>query len=453
MDQLNLSRRLVWTAQITNGVSFVWLASASKHRISLALYFLGTLFVGELILRPAFGLALSDIFFLLAVMAFALEQLASHRMPTLGLPVPVVVGGLVFTIGGLVSSVLSRDRLASFETLGRIDYVIMVWLWLGTQIVTTVGQLELVARLWGVSIAVTSMGGLFELLLPGLIPGAVTSGGRIAGLTQDVSDLGGATSIALAPCLMFAIRPRASRRSRFLAYSVAALALIGLILSGSVSGFLAAACGVAFWILVGRPGRRFVLSLGAVALVGLSVVAIQAVRQGATPIQRIAEVLGRGADKRSFVATLQTRLDSDAAVLSVIHGHPLVGIGLDNASYLRAIGQLVHNIFLEAWLGGGFLAFLGLALLVAGIARAGFACIRLAPELQPMGSAAMSSFVAFIAFAMTAPVLLSRYAWIPGALIVILAQIRQRSSTSQIMEASGGRPSITAVRYVQPASP
>jgi O-antigen ligase len=407
-----------------------WIPEGDCCSISLALYLLGTILLGELALRPAFGITLSDLFFLLALLALVVELLIKRRVPTLGLPPLTMVGGVLFTVGGLVSSALSRDRLASVDALVRIDYVIMVWLWLGTQIVTTARQLELVTRLWGISAAVTSLAGLIQLLLPGVVPDTGSSGGRIAGLTQDVSDLGGITSIALIPCLMFAASPRTARWSRLLAVSIAALVLTGLILSGSVSGFLAAVCGLSVWIVIGRPGRRVVFALCALAFMALIVVLLQTIRNGATPAARLASVFGQGPDKRGFVTTFQTRLDSDRAALSVIWHHPLIGIGLDNNSYLHAIGTLVHNIFLEAWLGGGFLAFLGLLLVVAGIAYAGLGQLRSPAESRSMAAALLASFIAFCVFAMTAPALLSRYAWMPAGLILILIGIQRDGSMS-----------------------
>jgi O-antigen ligase len=247
----------------------------------------------------------------------------------------------------------------------------------------------------------------------------------MTGLTQHVNDLGGLTAIALVPSLMFATTARFGRSLRLVGVATSALILSGLILSGSVAGFAAAAAAVLGWLLMRRPDRRLVLAIGLLILAGLGSVALQAVRNGVSPAARLTNVLGGAGDRSSG----HTRLEIDLAALQQIATHPILGVGLNNESYVRATGDLVHNVLLEVWLGGGTVALIGFVIMLAAVAYSGFRNVReLVDEERDLATSTFAAFCGLLVFGLAAPVLLSRYAWMPVAMLVILRQLRIQSN-------------------------
>ena len=390
----------------------------------------GVLLVGELAIRPFLGLTLSDIWFLVALGLTVTLMLVERRAGAVVQNVPRAFwfGAVLFTLGGLISSMWSTNRSASFLELVRLEYVVVVWLWLGPQIVKVPPQLERVMYLWVGSAVLASIAAIIQVLAGDVIPNTHISNGRMTGLTQHVNDLGGVTAIALVPSLAILTLPAVSPLKRAGGTLCAAITLTGLLLSGSVTGFVAAVTGSVAWIVIWRPSKRIIGSLTLVVFFGAVFAVVQSVRQGISPWTRLLAVFGVG---NQIGDTSQTRVHVDEAALQAIREHPLVGVGLDQASSLRAVGDLVHNIILEAWLGGGLLAVIGIGLLIGSGLWSTWAIARRESGLQRMLAAQLfGSSVAFLVFAMGAPVLLSRYAWLPIALTLTLVQIRRSYPTT-----------------------
>jgi O-antigen ligase len=384
------------------------------------MYLLGVLLVGELVIRPVFALTLSDVFFLLAFAAVVVEGVVRGVPPRLALPWPFLLGALLFNVGGLISSHYSSHSRDSLLEVARLDYVLVVWLWLGPQILTTTSQLSFAIRLWTVSSAITGTGAVIQLVFGDVIPSTHIAAGRMTGFTQHVNDLGDLSAIALVPSLMFAAWPGARRRERAFGIAITVLILAGMILSGSVTGFVAAGFAICVWLVMTKPNPRSLLIPGTLVVASLGVLVLQAVHKGVSPVARLLEVFGGPGAQ----ATGQTRLQVDLAALEAIRGHPFVGVGLDGASIINAAGDLVHNILIEVWLGAGLVGFLGLVLILAVVAWAAFGALRECKGgLLLIARALVASLAAFVTVGMAAPVLLSRYAWLPAAMTMVLRQL------------------------------
>ena len=86
---------------------------ASTLRLPRALYYLGTLLVSELALRPhapKLTITVSDWLFLGSLLAVVCALAVGHRPIQVRLPRLLLVGILLFTIGGLLSSVDAEMR-------------------------------------------------------------------------------------------------------------------------------------------------------------------------------------------------------------------------------------------------------------------------------------------------------------------------------------------------------
>jgi O-antigen ligase len=406
--------------------------------------------VGELVIRPVFALTLSDLCFLLAFAAVVVQGVIRRVPFEFRLPWLLLVGALLFNAGGAISSLYSNHSRASLLELARLDYLLVVWLWLGPQIITRTDQLFFAVRLWTISSALAGAGAVIQLVFGDVIPNTHISSGRMTGLTQQVNDLGGLTAIALVPCLMLATMPDMTRVQRLLGIGAAVLVLAGLILSGSVTGFVAAGLSVGAWLITTSRDRRLLLTLGALVAAILGVVVVQAVRKGVSPEARLVQVFTGPGDQ----STGRTRLQVDLTALQAIQHHPFVGVGLDSASYIKVTGDLVHNILIEAWLGAGLLGFVGLGLILVAVARAVVHRIReCGGEQRLLAQALLSSFVAFFVFSMAAPVLLSRYAWLPAAMILILHRLCTNQSGRDAVRTSAAVARPTARIPAEPPEP
>jgi O-antigen ligase len=248
------------------------------------------------------------------------------------------------------------------------------------------------------------------------------------GLTQHVNDLGGLTAIALVPAVMLATRPNLAQGWRALRIVVMGLVVAGLILSGSVTGFVSAAVGLALWFLfLGRRGR-ILLALGVVAVVAVAVAGLQLTSHGRSPLQRLEQVT---ATNGSEAGTFATRIALDEQAIQVVEHNPLVGVGLDAADARDRIGNFAHNMLLGAWMGAGLLGIFGIVLALAAVASVGLRAVRAASDQEEriLARALAIAFVVFLVFGMAVPLLYQRYAWMPAALLVALrAQQLRRAS-------------------------
>jgi O-antigen ligase len=402
--------------------------ASGSDRWRTVLYYIGAILSGVLVFRPALGLTASDWFFFGALVVVLYQVIWERTKVQASLPRLLVLGVALFAVGGLASSLHASHRTQSALIVLRLVYVTIVWFWVGAAILRSREQLLIAASLWTISAALSSSAAIFQLLLGNVIPGTAVSWGRMPGLTQHVNDLGGLTAIALVPAVMLATRPNLARGWRALSIVVMGLVVAGLILSGSVTGFVSAAVGLALWFLfLGRRGR-ILLALGVVAVVAVAVAGLQLTSHGRSPLQRLEQVT---ATNGSEAGTFATRIALDEQAIQVVEHNPLVGVGLDAADARDRIGNFAHNMLLGAWMGAGLLGIFGIVLALAAVASVGLRAVRAASDQEEriLARALAIAFVVFLVFGMAVPLLYQRYAWMPAALLVALrAQQLRRAS-------------------------
>jgi O-antigen ligase len=116
---------------------------------------------------------------------------------------------------------------------------------------------------------------------------------------------------------------------------------------------------------------------------------------------------------------------------TAIERDPFLGVGLDLVSVTKPFGVVsyqydVHNLVIGTWYKAGLFGLIGLLMAVFAVLRVGWTAIldsRTDSE-EVVVAALLSSFVAFVVFAMGAPVLFSRYGWIPAALLLALRAVQ-----------------------------
>jgi O-antigen ligase len=404
------------------------------------LYFAGLALIGEVSFRPL-SLTISDALFFAALVATVIDLFRGKARATLQLPRPLVYGISAFAVGGFISSVASAHPIDSMLALARFIYIVLIWFWLGTILISSLRQLYRAVAFWSFSVAVVGLSAIVQLFwtkLPGMCAlqycnygGNTRLLGRMAGFTQAPNDLGAMAAIVLIPGLMLAIRPGISVALRILGSAFVLATVIGLIISGSVAAMTAAIVAVLLWVLLSGVTRKQIAAVAVVAATIILAVGLQSAVRAQSPLQRLEAVLA----PKDPNASLNGRIRIDKATLELIRESPLVGIGLDSKSADDKLlrfgfrkGQGAHNFFLAAWLGGGVLALLGLLLIVGYILRLGYQTVRSTsndPEYSRLAIALTIAFITYMVFGIVSPTLYLRYGWVSAALLIALAHLHR----------------------------
>jgi O-antigen ligase len=365
-----------------------------------------------LLLRGPGDLPIGD----LAVAVAGLLAVVSLARPRLRVPGALRVAGALVVIGALVASIVSSDPLGSLAIGGRLAYTVLVVPWILLTLLTEQKHVERAVLWWLAGAALCSAAAVLQHFLGDVIPGgAITPDSRFTGVTSHPSDLGGIASMSAAAALGAAFSPL-PRRQHVLAVVILAVSMVGLLMSGSVSGLLATCAGVLFLILRGsiKPSRALVLGAALSTVVGFAVALLTSA--GALgPIQRLLQTTGQ-TEASAESNTAGTRVElADRAVRAII-ARPLTGHGLvaDDNDLLGTF--TVHNIFLAAWHAGGVLVFLGVLIASALALRY---CLRRRSS-DSMLTAVAAAVVAALVFAQTAPSMFNRYYWLPIAFAIVL---------------------------------
>jgi O-antigen ligase len=394
------------------------------------LYFAGMLAIGQTTVRPVLGLTLSDWLFFAALCAVLCDMAVRPQPLSLRMPWLIILGVALFVVSGMLSSVGALEPLQSAARVARFGYLTLAWFWVGTAVLTSWRDVRIATGCWVTSIAVDGLAAVLQargVAVPFLGP---IMWGRMTGLMEHVNDLGGAAGVALVPAFVLALT---ARRLRGIAYWCLALAgvIAALLLSGSVSGMAAGAVAVLVWLVLASRGVRPVVLVATALVVAVGVVQLQTGLGLPTPLQRLLTATGRSDGGQ--LSTISTRVEGYDNAWAALGDGGWTGAGLDTESGYIGPGVEVHDVFLKAWYEAGWFALIGMLLVVAGALGYGLAAARRAPLGRPrlISLAAFSAVVAFVALAMSAPILHQRYGWVSVALAVAcMAVARAGAETS-----------------------
>ena len=394
------------------------------------LYYIGVLLLGFLVLRAGGQVTFSDLIFLASFGLASAEFVILRRRVPMTLPFVLLVGVGLFTLGGLLSTFESYEPLKSMAVIVRLVFLMVVWFWLGTVVLRKQAHITRAIGFWCASAALVGGGAILQFLAGDVIPGASIDGGRATGFAYQPNDLGAMTAIAFVPALMLASRAHASSVARAWSYLSLLLIAAGMVLSGSVGATLAAAVAVVLWLGLQRMSRHAMLAL---AILAASLVALTALG-GPSPLNRLESVttsksLPGGGEQ---LGTAEQRIRTYRSAIARIQENPFVGVGLDLTSVTAPFGiesyeYDVHNLVIGLWYKTGLVGLAGMLLAIAVILRSGWMAIlgsRSTSESK-VAIALASSVVAFVVFAMTAPVLFTRLGWMPAALVLAFRSVQQ----------------------------
>lgn len=239
--------------------------------------------------------------------------------------------------------------------------------------------------------------------------------GRATGLTRQPNELG-VVCATVVPYILFLGATARSRVTRVVGTLLATFAMLGTLLSGSMTGFLALVVGLLVFAALGtRRSRVTTLSASAVIIAAGLGLAVLAGGHDQFTIRRIV----RFATSSGGKLTLHQRLAGYGDALTSVLRHPLVGRGYHaTVSNLGEQGS-VHNIFLRAWYDGGLLTLIAIVLVLLATLGSliwSWRRARSDPLARLNVAAAAAAVAAFFTAAQASPVLYQRSSWFPVAI-------------------------------------
>jgi O-antigen ligase len=410
------------------------------------LYYGGVLLLGLVTLRVFGQVTFSDLLFLVSFLFACAELVILRRRVPVKLPFLLLIGVALFSLGGFLSTFDSYEALKSIGVIARLVFLAVFWLWLGTVVLRRQEHITRAMSCWVLSAAICGGGAIIQLLLGDVIPNATIDGGRATGFTGHPNDLGALTAIAFVPALMLASRPRIAAASRAWFYLLLLLVAAGLILSVSIGALIAAACAVFVWLVFQRPSIHSMLALATLAACVVALVTLQSIRGAPDPLERFETATSTSSQAGVVqVGSVHQRIGTYRVATERIKEDPFVGVGLDLFSVTRPFGVEayeydVHNLVIGLWYKTGLIGLVGMLLALLAVARSGWTAISesISKSERRVAVALGSSVVAFVVFAMTAPILFTRLGWISAALVLALRGVQQERIAS-VEPASGPR--------------
>ncbi|MFW3386671.1 UNVERIFIED_CONTAM: O-antigen ligase family protein [Kocuria sp. CPCC 205274] len=391
-------------------------AQLSLLPLARSMLYAGMFMVSLLVFRVAGAITVGDALLVASFLLTAVDTAMSGRrvrVSWMGL-----LACLLIFAGGLLTSLMAESPGSSAIVLGRVFLLAFLVPWTMSVLLSTPKRFKTGVIALAAGAALCGAGTVLQLVIGDVIPGAVTtSAGRYPGFAAHVSDTGGIVCLAVVygAGLLFAT----GKSTKLVGLGLLSAGLAGVILSGSVSGMIAAAAGVLALLVWHRLSIPKLIGLVVVMSVGtwVAVASMSANTVALTPVERFLQSTGLTGD--SSLNTTASRWDSIRAAWEIFVASPLLGEGLEpTASY--AIGTLpAHNLIVAALFQGGLIFTLGLTL-VCVLAL----CRGLRDQwVRGVSTAAAAGAVAAFVFAMTAPSFYNRYFWVPLILAVVSRQI------------------------------
>jgi O-antigen ligase len=421
-------------------------------RIPRLLFYLGSLTLTEAVWRPAGGLTVSEVFFLLALAATVIAVLAGR--PVARIPNGLVIGVSIFALGGAISSIAAESTTSSVSQTLQGIYVMLLWAWTGATVLRTRQQIVVALGCWTFSSALNGFAALLQVMDVSWLGGEL-EGSRAIGLTDHPNDLGAACAIAVVPALMLATTRLPGRGGwlRALTWCLLGFTAVGVILSASIGAMFAGLIAILVWLLapaVRAPGRVAVVAAVAFSLAGLTLAG------GAvtSPVKRFEDVTRNGVSAESGSGTVRLKIVQRA--WPRIESNPIVGRGLDSSglsvnviSHGTIVSYQVHGGPVSIWYQAGILGLLGVVIVVWTLLRGAWRNLIAGDQTDVLiGLSILAAFLAFLISALTTPFVLQQYGWFTA--VMLLAWRLRRDGMPEIGLSRAGRRGQRPLRATTP---
>jgi len=393
-------------------------------------YYLGILSIAQTIWRPFFSFTISDLFFLISLILTIIIMLAREKSEFRLHPL-FIIGLIVFSIGGIISSFTSKMPMESLIAVVKYLYLIGIWFWLGTVILRKETHIYTAIFLWSVSAAFTSAGAIAQLVGVDIIPGVSPATGRMTGLTEHVNDLGGVTCVVLMPALTLANHGATRILRKYCLYVITFIITAGLILSVSLSSLMAALISFILFGIMSRKNIKRIAMFIVICAVCFLTVSFSIRHGGISVLDRFTEV----AEQKLSYETSASRLDTYHLAWKSISKNPLVGVGTGPHAGTTETGDAVHNFILLNWYESGVFGLLGILIILGSLTIVGIYVIKFSgsENMRSLSVSLLSSYIAFLVIGMAQPIYFRRFGWISAALIMVLYAKHRRQLKADSM--------------------
>ena len=378
--------------------------SSKKKEVDFWIFMFGIFTVPFLSFRYK-SITISDFLF---GISYLLTRLTHATKLNFTFPRELKVATFFIILGGLLASINSSYINESLIILFKFIFIVYCILWMLIIHLTNEDKIRLLFIFWICGVIVFDLVAVFQR------QSIVNSYGmgslyRTEGLSQHYTDAGGITSIATCVIIVFALKGANS----ILVIPCLLLTTYALIISGSVTGYIAVSLAIV-WIILSKFNASRLQKVGILTFVLFLYYVLK--------VFHIYDVTSRVRNASSGrYDTFDSRLIN---VLSAINGifessrSFLFGHGLDSYSGLVDSGTgyplAVHNILVQAFFQGGFLFFLGYSSFWVIFFK--YATIL---EKNNLGVYKPIIITALV-FGSANPIMYSRYLWMPGLIVAAL---------------------------------
>lgn len=347
-----------------------------------------------LVLRVG-GITLSDYLFLLAFVLtfFQSKELPKESKVLSQLYFPLI---LIFVFAS-ISTFVNPDKIQSSVTLAKFGILLILIPWTSRKLCTSEGKFSKLVNIYLTGLVFFSVYIIFDRFRTFGLSSSIV-GARESGLAEHVTDAGGICTISVLSCLVFI-----SQEKRLLKLATTLVCIFALTLTGSLSGYIATLLGSLVFIyrenhsIFSKKNSIYFLSVGGFILILNQIFEISGRITHATT--------GRYDTASSRVENWKLVVTTSSENLSTF----LFGNGLNpkNNVLLASTGELLapHNIILECLAAGGIMFAIGIFMFLTQIFT-GALSRKTSYDFFPL---LVSSFI----FAMTSPLMYSRYIWLP----------------------------------------
>ena len=362
--------------------------------LSLSIFKIAFLLSPVLVLRIV-GITLSDYLFVLAfVLTFLQAKVRQTESKILSyLHFPLI---LIFLFAS-ISTFVNPDKIQSSTTLAKFIILIILIPWTSRKLCTSEDKFGSLVKYYLVGMVFFSIYIIFDRFRSFGFSSSIV-GARESGLAQHVTDAGGICTISVLSCLVFI-----SQEKRLLKIATTLTCILALIFTGSISGYISTLIGSLVFIY--RNNRTLISKKNSIYIFSISVFILVINRRFEISDRITHATTGRYDTASSRFENWILAIESSSENLSTF----LFGNGLhpENNVLLASTGELLapHNIFLECLLAGGIFFAVGIFMFLTQILVGAFKA-RSIYDCLPL-------VVASFMFAMTSPLMYSRYIWLP----------------------------------------
>jgi O-antigen ligase len=390
-------------------------------RASRWLFYVSAAFVPLTAVRSFAGVTIGDAALGLAA---ALALLSLSR-PSGMVHRALIVASALAILALVLIAPSSSSALTELAVAGRMVFVWVVWAWVASVSLLTRRHFAVACSAFVIGACLSSIVALAQLGgldLRSLVaePSTGTSG-RLAGLGEHANGQGGTLAVGLVLCLGAILAGRLRRWATV----AAAIVAIGLLLTASITGLIAACVGLL--VLLWRIRSFKTLAAAGALILGAALLFtfLQRAFPGVvTPFSRFESAIGIGG-----VSTVDQRRLTIEYAWERIAENPLTGIGFaDGGGTYNGVTQ-AHNMEILAWYQGGPILAAAIVIVLGATIAVG---------LRSKGDYLMATLfaaaVSAIFFAQTGPSLYDRFLWLPVVLLLTAQTLRSTDSQEPAVE-------------------